>query len=136
MNTNQNPLPIALFLGITGGIITACAIGAYQIVAGMSQSAKDAAGILLTVLPIASLFAMAIIIWLTRRKPQNRQHVDNVIDMGLYHVQYPLPRQLPQHAPQQAISAPAGPQYDETLIYAPPQANKARNWAIVDEVKR
>jgi hypothetical protein len=37
--TNQNPLPTALFLGITGGIIAACAIGAYQIVAGMSQSA-------------------------------------------------------------------------------------------------
>ena len=135
MNTNQNPLPIALFLGITGGIIVACAIGAYQLITGMSQAAKDTAGILLIVLPIGALFAMAVI-WLMRRKPQNRQQADNVVDMGVYHVQYQLPRQLPQHAPQQAISAPAGPQYDETLIYTPPQANKARNWAIVDEVKQ
>lgn len=131
MNTNQNPLPIALFLGITGGIITACAIGAYQIVAGMSQSAKDTAGVLLIVLPIGALFAMAIIIWLTRRKPQNRQHVDNVIDMGLYHVQYQLPRQLPQ----QAISAPNTPQYDDSIAFNPQQA-KPRQWAIADEVTR
>ena len=135
MNTNQNPLPIALFLGITGGIITACAIGAYQIVDGMSQSAKDAAGILLTVLPIGALFEMAIIIWLTRRKPQNRQHVDNVIDMGLYHVQYQLPRQLPQHTPQQSISAPNTPQYDDSIAFNPQQA-KTRQWAIADEVQR
>ena len=129
---NENPLPTALFLGIAGGIITACAIGAYQIVAGMSQSAKDAAGILLTVLPIGALFAMAIIVWLTRRKPQNRQHVDHIIDMGLYHVQYQLPRQLPQHAPQQAISAP---QYDDSIAFNPQQA-KTRQWAIADEVQR
>ena len=130
MTTNQNPLPIALFLGITGGIIAACAIGAYQIVAGMSQSAKDAAGILLIVLPIGA-FATPIIIWLTRRKPQNRQHVDNVVDMGVYHVQYQLPRQLPQ----QAISAPNTPQYDDSIAFNPQQA-KTRQWAIADEVTR
>ena len=129
---NENSLPTALLLGITGGIITACAIGAYQIVAGMTQSAKDAAGILLIVLPIGALFAMAIIVWLTRRKPQNRQHVDHIIDMGLYHVQYQLPRQLPQHAPQQAISAP---QYDDSIAFNPQQA-KTRQWAIADEVQR
>ena len=130
MTTNQNPLPIALILGITGGIIAACAIGAYQIVAGMSQSAKDAAGILLIVLPIGA-FATPIIIWLTRRKPQNRQHVDNVVDMGVYHVQYQLPRQLPQ----QAISAPNTPQYDDSIAFNPQQA-KTRQWAIADEVQR
>ena len=128
---HENPLPTALLLGITGGIITACAIGAYQIVAGMSQSAKDAAGILLTVLPIVALFALAIIIWLSRRKPQNRQHVDNVVDMGVYHVQYQLPRQLPQ----QAISAPNTPQYDDSIAFNPQQA-KTRQWAIADEVTR
>ena len=128
--TNKNPLPTALFLGITGGIIAACAIGAYQIVAGMSQSAKDAAGILLIVLPIGA-FATPIIIWLTRRKPQNRQHVDNVVDMGVYHVQYQLPRQLPQ----QAISAPNTPQYDDSIAFNPQQA-KTRQWAIADEVTR
>ena len=128
--TNKNPLPTALFLGITGGIIAACAIGAYQIVAGMSQSAKDAAGILLIVLPIGA-FATPIIIWLTRRKPQNRQHVDNVVDMGVYHVQYQLPRQLPQ----QAISAPNTPQYDDSIAFNPQQA-KTRQWAIADEVQR
>ena len=127
---NENPLPTSLFLGITGGIIAACAIGAYQIVAGMSQSAKDAAGILLTVLPIGALFAMAII-WLMRRKPQNRQQIDDSIDMRPYHVQYPLPRQLPQ----QAISAPAGPQYDDSIAFNPQQA-KTRQWAIADEVTR
>ena len=127
---NQNPLPTALLLGITGGIIAACAIGAYQIVAGMSQSAKDAAGILLIVLPIGA-FATPIIIWLTRRKPQNRQHVDNVVDMGVYHVQYQLPRQLPQ----QAISAPNTPQYDDSIAFNPQQA-KTRQWAIADEVQR
>ena len=127
---NENSLPTALLLGITGGIITACAIGAYQIVAGMSQSAKDAAGILLIVLPIGA-FATPIIIWLTRRKPQNRQHVDNVVDMGVYHVQYQLPRQLPQ----QAISAPNTPQYDDSIAFNPQQA-KTRQWAIADEVTR
>ena len=132
---NENPLPTALLLGITGGIITACAIGAYQIVAGMSQSAKDAAGILLTVLPIGALFAMAIIIWLSRRKPQNRQQADDAIDMRPYHVQYPLPRQLPQQATQQAISAPNTPQYDDSVMFNPQQA-KTRQWAIADEVQR
>ena len=127
---NENPLPISLFLGITGGIITACAIGAYQLITGMSQSAKDAAGILLIVLPIGA-FATPIIIWLTRRKPQNRQHVDNVVDMGVYHVQYQLPRQLPQ----QAISAPNTPQYDDSIAFNPQQA-KTRQWAIADEVQR
>lgn len=132
----QTDLSIAVFVGITGGLIAACAVGAYQLVTGMSQSAKDTAGILMVVLPIGALFTMAVI-WLMRRKPQNRQQIDDaIIDTRPYHQQYPLPRQLPQHAPQQAISAPAGPQYDETLIYTPPQANKARNWAIVDEVKR
>ena len=127
---NENPLPTALFLGIAGGIITACAIGAYQIVAGMSQAAKDTAGILLIVLPIGALFAMAVI-WLMRRKPQNRQQADDTIDMRPYHVQYPLPRQLPQ----QAISAPAGPQYDDSIAFNPQQA-KTRQWAIADEVTR
>ena len=127
---NENPLPTALFLGIAGGIITACAIGAYQIVAGMSQSAKDAAGILLIVLPIGLLFTMAVI-WLMRRKPQNRQQADNVVDMGVYHVQYQLPRQLPQ----QAISAPNTPQYDDSIAFNPQQA-KTRQWAIADEVTR
>ena len=130
MNKNENPLPTALFLGITGGILTACAIGAYQIVDGMSQSAKDAAGILLIVLPIGALFTMAVI-WLTRRKPQNRQQADNVIDMGVYHVQYQLPRQLPQ----QAISAPNTPQYDDSIAFNPQRA-KTRQWAIADEVTR
>ena len=134
MNKHENPLPTSLFLGITGGIITACAIGAYQIVAGMSQSAKDAAGILLIVLPIGLLFTMAVI-WLMRRKPQNRQQADNVVDMGVYHVQYQLPRQLPHQATQQAISAPAGPQYDDSIAFNPQQA-KTRQWAIADEVTR
>ena len=130
MNKNENPLPTALFLGITGGIIVACAIGAYQLITGMSQAAKDTAGILLIVLPIGALFAMAVI-WLMRRKPQNRQQADDTIDMRPYHVQYPLPRQLPQ----QAISAPAGPQYDDSIAFNPQQA-KTRQWAIADEVTR
>ena len=128
---NENPLPTALFLGITGGIITACAIGAYQLITGMSQAAKDTAGILLIVLPIGALFAMAVI-WLMRRKPPTQQSIaQDAIDMRPYHVQYPLPRQLPQ----QAISAPAGPQYDDSVMFAPQQA-KTRQWAIADEVTR
>ena len=132
---NENSLPTALFLGITGGIITACAIGAYQLITGMSQAAKDTAGILLIVLPIGALFAMAVI-WLMRRKPQNQQSIaQDAIDMRPYHVQYQLPRQLPQHATQQAISAPAGPQYDDSIAFNPQQA-KTRQWAIADEVQR
>ena len=131
---NENSLPTALFLGITGGIITACAIGAYQLITGMSQAAKDTAGILLIVLPIGALFAMAVI-WLMRRKPQNRQQADDAIDMRPYHVQYPLPRQLPQQATQQAISAPNTPQYDDSVMFNPQQA-KTRQWAIADEVQR
>jgi hypothetical protein len=55
--------------------------------------------------------------------------------MRPYHVQYPLPRQLPHQATQQAISAPAGPQYDDSVMFAPQQA-KTRQWAIADEVTR
>lgn len=130
----QTDLSIAVFVGTTGGIIAACAVGAYQLINSMSQSAKDVAGILLIVLPIGALFTMAVI-WLMRRKPQNRQQIDDAIDMRPYHVQYPLPRQLPQHAPQQAISAPAGPQYDDSVMFSPQQA-KTRQWAIADEVQR
>ncbi len=136
MNTNQNPLPIALFLGITGGIIVACAIFAYQLITGMSQAAKDTAGILLVAGPLLLLLVVGII-WVMR-KPQPRHTrpaepsetgqdwaAGNSADP--YHIQHPHP--------SAAKGLPA-PQYDETLIYTPPQANKARNWAIVDEVKQ
>lgn len=133
---SQNPLPIALFLGITGGLIAAAAIAAYQLITGMSQSAKDTAGILLVVGPLLLLLVIGII-W-AMRKPQPRQtrpaeHDNAGQDWAAgnsaapYHIQYPHPS---------ATKGLPAPQYDETLIYTPPQANRARNWAIVDEVKK
>mgnify|MGYP000845508805 FL=1 len=130
MNNNQNPFPIALFLGITGGIALAFAIGAYQLVTGMSQAAKDTAGIVLAVLSVAGVVIIGIVFALRHSPARRHAEPPPTIDTRPYHIQHPLPR------PAQLTAAPAGPQYDETLIYTPPQSNRARNWAIVDEVKQ
>jgi len=130
MNTNQNPLPIALFLGITGGIIVACAIFAYQLITGMSQTAKDTAGILLVAGPLLLLLVIGII-WVMRKPQPRHTRPAEPSETGQdwaapYHIQHPHP--------SAAKGLPA-PQYDETLIYNPPQAATTRQWAIVDEVK-
>jgi len=130
MSNNQNPFPIALFLGITGGIVLAFSVGAYQLVTGMSQSAKDTAGIVLAVLSVAGVVIIGIVFALRHSPARRHAEPTPTIDTRPYHIQHPLPR------PAQLPAGAAGPQYDETLIYTPPQASRARNWAVVDEVKR
>jgi hypothetical protein len=73
---------------------------------------------------------LAFLVIRQNRQPARTAHQPPTGDW-VYYVQHPLPKPTAHQ-----LSAPAGPQYDETLIYTPPQANKARNWAIVDEVKR
>jgi len=125
----QNDFPIAIFVGTVGGFIAAAAVGAYQIATGMSQTAKDTVGILLVTLPFVILL-IACIIYMVQRRPQRQPRLVEHSNAGQdwdtpYHTQHPHPS---------AKGLPP-PQYDETLIYNPPQAATTRQWAIVDEVK-
>lgn len=131
----QNDFPIAIFIGTAGGLIAGCAVGGYQLVTGMSQTAKDTVGILLVTLPAAVLL-IGVVIYMMQRRPQRQPRPSEHSNAGQdwatgdsaapYHIQYPHPS---------AKGLPA-PQYDETLIYNPPQTATARQWAIVDEVKQ
>ena len=126
----QNDFPIAVFVGTVGGLIAAAAVGAYQIATGMSQNAKDTVGILLVTLPSAILL-IAVIIYMMQRRPQRQSRPVEHGNVGQdwdtpYHIQHPHP----------SAKGLLAPQYDETLIYNPPQAATTRQWAIVDEVKR
>jgi len=63
------------------------------------------------------------------RQPARSAHQSPIGDWAQpYHVQHPLPT-----VKQQQLPAPAGPQYDDSVVWEPKKT--ARRWAVVDEVR-
>jgi len=72
---------------------------------------------------------VAIFVTYINHRPSHQiQHGSDVDWAQPYHVQHPLPT-----VKQQQLPAPAGPQYDDSVVWEPKKT--ARRWAVVDEVR-
>lgn len=73
---------------------------------------------------------LAFLVIRQNRQPTRSAHQSPIGDWAQpYHVQHPLPTTKQQ----QQLPAPAGPQYDDSVVWEPKKI--ARRWAVVDEVR-